>query len=206
VTVRARSYAVLSIIAGGALAIISSTQTWLDVALDAGATASVTVAGAKAFTLLAPLSLAALALGLALTVVGRVLRYVFGTIAVAIGATLLVGAARIAIEHPLDAVATAVTTSTGLSGTDAIAGLVTAISATPWPWLTVLASLLIAAGGVITLATAHRWRRSGRRYRTDGQGGNRAGDDTTEATAASRPYDAIDSWDDLSHGDDPTAR
>jgi phosphoribosyl-AMP cyclohydrolase len=36
-----------AIIAGGALAIISSTQTWLDVALDAGATASLPVAGAR---------------------------------------------------------------------------------------------------------------------------------------------------------------
>ena len=123
-TARARSYAVLSIIAGGALAIISSTQTWLDVALDAGATASLTVAGAKGFTLLAPLSLAALALGLALTVVGRVLRYAFGAVAVIIGGTLLIGAGRIAIEHPVDAVSAAVTTATGLTGTDAIDGLV----------------------------------------------------------------------------------
>ncbi len=113
-TARARSSAVLAIIAGGALAIISSTQTWLDVTLDAGATAALQVAGAKAFTMLAPLSLAALALGLALTVVGRALRYAFGALALLIGGTLTIAAARIAIEQPLDAVAAAVTTSTGL--------------------------------------------------------------------------------------------
>jgi hypothetical protein len=45
-----------------------------------------------------------------------VLRYAFGAVAVVIGGTLLVGAARIAIEHPVDAVAAAVTTATGLSG------------------------------------------------------------------------------------------
>ncbi|RKS89506.1 tryptophan-associated transmembrane protein [Microbacterium sp. AG790] len=203
-TARARSYAVLAIIAGGALAIISSTQTWLDVALDAGATASLTVAGAKAFTLLAPLSLAALALGLALTVVGRVLRYAFGAVAVVIGATLLVGAARVAIEHPVDAVAAAVTTATGLSGTEAIAGLVAGIASTPWPWLTVAAGALIGAGGILTLATSHRWRGSGRRYRTDAASASTT--PAASAAAASRPHDAIDSWDDLSHGDDPTAR
>ncbi|ODT22128.1 Trp biosynthesis-associated membrane protein [Microbacterium sp. SCN 69-37] len=203
-TARARSYAVLAIIAGGALAIISSTQTWLDVALDAGATASLTVAGAKAFTLLAPLSLAALALGLALTVVGRVLRYAFGAVAVVIGGTLLVGAARIAIEHPVDAVAAAVTTATGLSGTEAIAGLVATITATPWPWLTVVAGALIGAGGILTLATSHRWRGSGRRYRTDAASASAT--PAASGAAASRPHDAIDSWDDLSHGDDPTAR
>ncbi|MDC7802613.1 Trp biosynthesis-associated membrane protein [Sphingomonas sp. BLCC-B65] len=203
-TARARSYAVLSIIAGGALAIISSTQTWLDVALDAGATASLTVAGAKAFTLLAPLSLAALALGLALTVVGRVLRYAFGAVAVIIGGTLLIGAGRIAIEHPVDAVSAAVTTATGLSGTDAIDGLVASITSTPWPWLTVVAGALVAVGGVLTLATSHRWRGSGRRYRTDNPSPSAAGSAT--GAAASRPHDAIESWDDLSHGDDPTAR
>lgn len=201
-TARARSYAVLAIIAGGALAIISSTQTWLDVTLDAGATASVTVAGAKAFTLLAPLSLAALALGLALTVVGRTLRYVFGAVAVAIGATLLIGAGRIALEHPLDAVAAAVTSATGLSGTDAITGLVMAIAGTAWPWLTVVAGVLMALGGAVTLVTSHRWRRSGRRYRTGAVPATGA----DAGAATSRPHDAIDSWDDLSHGDDPTAR
>ncbi len=92
-TARARSSAVLAIIAGGALAIISSTQTWLDVTLDAGATAALQVAGAKAFTMLAPLSLAALALGLALTVVGRALRYAFGALALLIGGTLTIAAA-----------------------------------------------------------------------------------------------------------------
>lgn len=204
-TAHARSYAVLAIIAGGALAIISSTQTWLDVALDAGATAALTVAGAKAFTLLAPLSLAALALGLALTVVGRVLRYVFGAVAVVIGGTLIVGAGRIALEHPLDAVAAAVTTATGLSGTDAIAGLVTAIGGTAWPWLTVAAGVLVTLGGALTLATSHRWRRAGRRYRT-GSTPLTAAEAAGADAATSRPYDAIDSWDDLSHGDDPTAR
>ncbi|WP_061781742.1 Trp biosynthesis-associated membrane protein [Microbacterium hominis] len=202
-TARARSFAVLAIIAGGALAIISSTQTWLDVTLDAGATAALQVAGAKAFTMLAPLSLAALALGLALTVVGRALRYAFGALALLIGGTLTIAAARIAIEQPLDAVAAAVTTSTGLSGTAAIAGLVTSVTATPWPWLTVVAGVLIVAGGALTIATAHLWRRSGRRYRTDGGTGAGA---AAPSAAASRPYDAIDSWDDLSHGDDPTAR
>ncbi|KIC57366.1 Trp biosynthesis-associated membrane protein [Microbacterium hominis] len=206
-TARARTLAVLAIIAGGALAIISSTQTWLDVALDAGATAALTVAGAKAFTLLAPLSLAALALGLALTVVGRALRYVFGTIAVAIGATLLVGAARVAVQHPLDAVAAAVTSSTGLSGADAIEGLVSSISSTPWPWLTMPAGALVAAGGILTLATSHRWRRSGRRFQTEGSGATDHPDTASGPDLiASRPYDAIDSWDELSHGDDPTSR
>lgn len=196
---RARLYSVLGVILGGAIAIIASTQPWLDVVLTAGASAPVSVPGASALTLLAPLSLAALALGLALTVVGRVLRYVFGVLAVVIGVTVLIGSARVGFQHPLDAVSAAVTEATGLSGAETIADLVASIAGTPWPFITALAGLLIAAGGALTLATAHAWHAAGRRYRTDAPV-------ATGAAGATRPHDAIDSWDDLSHGDDPTAR
>lgn len=196
---RARLLSVLAIILGGAIAIISSTQPWLEVVLTAGAAEPISVPGASALTLLAPLSLAALALGLALTVVGRVLRYLFGAIAVAIGAVVLTGAVRVGLQHPVDAISAAVTEATGLSGTATIADLVGSITGTPWPFVTAVAALLIAAGGGLTLGTAYRWQSAGRRYRTDAPVGD-------ASTAGSRPHDAIDSWDDLSHGDDPTAR
>ncbi|MBN9177276.1 MAG: Trp biosynthesis-associated membrane protein [Microbacterium sp.] len=195
---RARLLSVLAIVVGGAIAIISSTQTWLDVTLRAGANEPLAVPGASAMPILAPLSLAALALGLALTVVGRVLRYVFGLLGVAIGGTLLISAMRIGVEHPLDAVATVVTTSTGLSGADAISDLVGEVTGTFWPYAAAFAGLLILIGGVLALTTAHRWRSGGRRYRRESA--------AAETSTGSRPHDAIDSWDDLSHGDDPTAR
>ena len=200
-TARARVYAVLAIVLGGAAAIISSTQTWLSVTLRTGATEPLAVPGASAMPLLAPLSLAALALGLALTVVGRVLRLVFGVLATFLGGALVVGAWRIAAEHPMDAVAAVVTKATGLSGADAVAGLVSAIDGTPWPFVAVTAGAVVTLGGLLTLVTGHRWRSGGRRYRRDAAVG----------AAGARPHDsisdrAIDSWDDLSHGDDPTAR
>ncbi|MFT3798972.1 Trp biosynthesis-associated membrane protein [Microbacterium sp.] len=208
---RGRTLAVLAAIVGGAVSIVSSTQTWLDVALSDGAGTTLAVAGAHAFSVLAPLSLAALALGLALTVVGRILRYVFGVLAVTIGVTLVWGAARIGFGHPLDAVASAVTEATGLAGGDALAQLIVSIQATAWPFVTVAAGMLVAAGGALTLATTHAWGASGRRYRTDTR--TPAPSDVAAATTAAagpRPHDAardraIDSWDDLSHGEDPTA-
>lgn len=197
-TARARSLAVLAIVLGGAAAIIASTQPWLSVTLRAGATEPLAVPGASALPLLAPLSLAALALGLALTVVGRVLRYAFGVLATVIGGTLLVGAARIGLAHPLDAVAAVVTKATGLSGDAALADLVETVDGTPWPFIAAVAGAVIAVGGILTLVTAHRWRSGGRRYRRDVA--------REQIASGSRPHDAIDSWDDLSHGDDPTAR
>ena len=195
---RARLTSVLAIVVGGAIAIISSTQTWLDVTLRAGANEPLPVPGASAMPVLAPLSLAALALGLALTVVGRALRYVFGVLGVVIGGAVLIAAARIALEHPTDAVATVVTASTGLSGADAVADLVGAVTGTFWPVAAAVAGLLILLGGAFALATAHRWRSGGRRYQREPATGH--------ADLGSRPHDAIDAWDDLSHGDDPTAR
>ncbi|WP_299086697.1 Trp biosynthesis-associated membrane protein [uncultured Microbacterium sp.] len=194
-TRRERVWAVLAIVAGGAIAIISSTQTWMDVTLRAGATEPIPVPGAAAVTLLAPLSLAALALGLAMTVVGRALRYAFGGTAVFIGVALCVQALRVGFALPIDAIAATVTTTTGLTGNDAVAGLVISITATIWPYLTGIAGIVIALGGFLTLATGHRWASGGRRYQVTGG-----------SAPASRPHDAIDSWDDLSRGDDPTSR
>ncbi len=195
-TRRFRSMSVLLILGGGALALIASTQTWLDATLSDAVVEPLAVPGATAVPLLAPLSLAALALSLALTIVGPVLRYAFGVIAVAIGVALSASAWRIAADPPVDAVASAVTEATGLTGGETVAALVSQITATPWPASTVGASLLIVAGGALTLASAHRWTGAGRRFRTE---------NTAEThRAGSRPHDAIDSWDDLTRGDDPT--
>ena len=196
-TRRPRTLSVLAILLGGAIAIISSTQIWLTVTLRAGTSELLTVAGAAAAALLAPLSLAALALGLALAVVGRVLAYAFGALATVIGVTLVFGSLRVVLTHPMDAYAAAVTQSTGLSGTEAIAELVAHVDGTAWPWLAALAGVLIALGGLLTLASVHRWQAGGRRYERDAP--------RTEGAVGSRPHDAIDSWDDLTHGEDPTA-
>ncbi|MBD7957875.1 Trp biosynthesis-associated membrane protein [Microbacterium sp. Sa4CUA7] len=198
-TRRARLMAVLAIVVAGGAAVISSTQTWLHVTLTDGAADSLAVPGTAAVPVLAPLGLAALALGLALTIVGRVLRYVFGVIAIAIGASLLALVWPVAIDLPLPAVAATVTEATGLSGLEAVSALVAEITATAWPWVALVAAVVLIAGGAFTLATAHTWRGSGRRYRTDTPAAGTGG------TAGSRPHDAIDSWDDLSRGADPTA-
>lgn len=198
---RARMIAVTVILAAAAVTLISSTQTWLDVTLREGSHPVLAVDGATALPLLAPLSLAALALALALTIVGRVLRWLFGALAVAIGVILGIGAAEIAATPPVRAFAAAVTEVTGLSGAEAVTGLVSAVATTPWPAVTVATAALIALGGVLTLATAHTWGRAGRRFRT---GTAAASDARPGGPAGSRPHDAIDSWDDLSRGDDPT--
>ncbi|TDN92971.1 Trp biosynthesis-associated membrane protein [Microbacterium sp. BK668] len=201
-TARARLLAVVATVLAGAIGVISSTQTWLTVTLDDGAEHALPVAGADAIPVLAPLSLAALALGGALSIVGLVLRYVFGALGIAIGAVLAVLTAQVAFARPLSAVAPAVTTATGLTGEKAVADLVLRVEPTPWPFVTLVAWVVLIGAGVFTIGTARRWRGSAKRYTTDAAAAPAA----SAGPAASRPHDAIDSWDDLSRGDDPTAR
>ena len=201
-TTRARLLAVAATVLAGALGIISSTQTWLSVVLTEGAGQALPVPGAAAIPVLAPLSLAVLALGGALSIVGLVLRYVFGTLTVLIAVVLGALTAQIVIAPPVSAVAATVTTATGLTGAEAVAEIVATVSRTPWPAVTLVAWIVLLAAGVFTLATGRRWRGSGRRYEADAAPRPSA----AAPAAASRPHDAIDSWDDLSRGDDPTVR
>lgn len=191
---RARLLGVVGILLAGAIGIISSTQTWLDVDLTAGGE-PLPVPGASAIPVLAPLSLAVLALGGALSIVGLVLRYAFGVLTVLAGGILLWLTAPIVFTQPISAVASTVTTATGISGQDAVGRLVAGISATAWPAVTLVGWVLLLAAGVFTLATAHTWRRVGRRYDAEQSAAKRP---------AEGPLDAIDSWDELSRGEDPT--
>lgn len=195
-TARARSLAVLLILAAGATGVIASTQTWLTVTIEDGARDLLPVSGAAALPVLAPLSLTALALGAALAIAGTVLRYIFGVLTVVIAGTLGVATGVIALTTPVAAVVSAVTEATGIAGLEAVDDLVTAISATPWPLITLAACVVLLGAGVLILATAHRWPGAGRKYRTTAE--------TAPDGAASRRTDAIDSWDELSRGQDPT--
>ncbi|MGI6878201.1 Trp biosynthesis-associated membrane protein [Microbacterium sp. gxy059] len=182
----------LAIIAGGALALISSTQTWA-VARVAGA--DVPAPGSEALSLLQPLSLAALALALALALAGRATRVVLSILAIAIGGGLVAIAAPVIAGDGLAAVQTTVTEHTGLAGEEALSDLVERVALTPWPVIAACCGALVVAGGVLALATGRRWRDGGRRY----------GASTRRAqTDESVPLDAVDSWDELSRGDDPT--
>lgn len=197
---RARLIAVVATLVAGALGVISSTQTWLTVTLGGSAAHTLDVPGAQAVPVLAPLSLAVLALGAALSIAGLVLRYLFGALTVAIAAVLTWLTAAVAFTHPTSAIAGVVTSATGISGAEAVRALVARIDSTGWPFVTLVGWVALLAVGVLVLVTAHDWQGSGRRYRTDTQAPVPA-----PAGDSSRPHDAIDSWDDLSRGEDPTA-
>ena len=192
-TKRARLLSVLGILAGGLFGLIASTQTWLDATINDGAAEPIHVAGADAIALMAPLSLAAIAAAITLAIAGVAFRYVLGALAVIIGAAMLVMNVRLITGASARDVAAAVTEATGIAGDSAIIAMVTELTLTPWVTVTVVAWLLIIAGGLLTLVTAKSWAASGKKYRTSTAGITHTG-----------PLDKIDSWDDLSRGEDPT--
>ncbi|MFJ6652284.1 Trp biosynthesis-associated membrane protein [Microbacterium sp. NPDC091313] len=194
---RARLLAVLATLVAGVVGVIAATQTWVSVTLDDGAGQALEVPGSSALPVLTPLSLAVLALGAALSIVGVALRYVFAVLSAVIAVVLGWLAGTIAVAVPVTATASTVTAATGIAGLDGVADLIASASATPWPAVTAIAQLLLAAAAVLTLVTARSWRSgASRKYDAATPSGSPAD--------ASRPHDAIDSWDDLSRGDDPT--
>jgi len=189
---RGRSLSVSGFLLAGAIGIISSTQTWLTVErADAGE--AILVPGASALVLLAPLSLAVLALGAALSIAGKAVRLVFAVLAAATALFLGWSTLQLLIAEPLGAVAATVTEVTGLAGSDATHDVVAQIVPSAWPYIALVGWAILLVASVIVFATWRGWKAGGRRYRTDG------GDVPHEG-----PVDAVDSWDELSRGTDPT--
>ena len=191
---RARLISVVAFLVAGATGLIASTQTWLLVSLTDGAAEPLAVPGASAVVLLAPLSLTALALGAAVSIVGRILRPVFGVLGAALGITLAVLTAPIAFGAPVRAVGAEVAAVTGIRGDGAVSALVASITTTPWPVITLLAAVVLAASGLWVVVTARLWPDGGKRYQAE----------RAARVRSNEPLDAIDSWDDLSRGGDPT--
>ncbi|WP_353810018.1 Trp biosynthesis-associated membrane protein [Agromyces sp. SYSU T00194] len=180
---------VVAVIGAAGLGLLAWTQDWFTVTLDAGDAHA--VPGQVADAALAALALAGLALGAALAIAGRVARLVLGLLAVVLGACVVLSAA-LAMGDPAAAAAPVVTAATGIAGSSA-AGLVASVAWSAWPWVAVASGVLLAAAGVAVLATSSRWPDSSRRYRAvrlERADGSAAG--------------AVDEWDELSRGEDPT--
>lgn len=189
---RGRSLSVSGFLLAGAIGIISSTQTWLTVErADAGE--AILVPGASALVLLAPLSLAVLALGAALAIAGKAVRIVFGVLAAATALFLGWSTLQLLLTEPFGAVAATVTDVTGLAGDDAVHEVVATIVPSAWPYIALVGWVILLLASALILTTWRGWKAGGRRYRTDHVEKPHDG-----------PVDAVDSWDDLSRGTDPT--
>jgi uncharacterized membrane protein (TIGR02234 family) len=176
------------------LALIAWTQTWLVVELAPGSpTTTVTVDGVGAAPALAALALAGLALAAALAIAGLLFRILLGVLDIVLGGCIALSALLV-LTGPVAASEAAVTNATGIAGSKSIADLVSATSLTPWPFIALTTGILLALVGVGILVTARRWPSSSRKYSAV----------RLEPADPDAMPDSVDSWDDLTRGDDPT--
>jgi uncharacterized membrane protein (TIGR02234 family) len=202
---RLKLLTILAVVVGAGLGLAGATQTWFTVTLTkaAGHGAPVVVSGSDASPALTALALAGLALALAFAIAGRVARILVGVLGVVLGACVVIASA--VQPERSRGVRDAVSTATGITGDASVHALIGGVAATAWPTLALIGGVLIALGALTALVTGGRWPGGSRRYdavRFEESKGQASAARTPEP----RPGDqAVDDWDELSRGDDPTA-
>lgn len=188
----------LTLVAGillSGLVLLTWTGDWFELTLD-GKSASHTalsVTGNTAAPALIALALAGLALVGALSIAGRLIRLILGIVQALLG-FIVAYSAVVALQRPAAASAALITGATGVSGTASIVAMVTAVTVTAWPYIAVLAGVLVMALGVLIVFTGQRWPGSSRKYQA-----NRVEVDLPGTNP-------VADWDNLSGGGDPTSR
>jgi uncharacterized membrane protein (TIGR02234 family) len=167
----------------------TTTQSWVNVSLDPAAAASsnISVQGSKAATAVTALALVALAGGLAVSIAGRIARWVIAAIVV-LAAIGVIAAAGTVLADPLAAAQGGIAGATGVSGGQAQA------VATVYPAIAIAAAVLLALSGILAIPAGRYWKvRTKYDARAGEAGKTHAG-----------PVDEIGSWDSLTRGEDPT--
>jgi len=196
VTRRTKSLALLLVLATSAATFLGWSQEWSTLRIGGQSPALVPVEGSVAAPALSALALSSLALAGALAIAGRALRVVLGILQALIGATVALTALA-AVSGPVQAGQAAVTTVTGVAGSDAVTALVDGWTTTPWGPVTLVAGLASALTGVLVAITGPRWPTGRSRY-------DAPGDEPVRRIVPRE--DPVAAWDSLSGGADPTRR
>lgn len=187
---RARSLSLLLSVVGGGLALMFAGQTWLTAHRSDGGT-DVSVTGAQLLGVLTPATFAVLLVALGIMFVPASLRRLLAlALLAAIG--VLIGLAIVVASNPsgfLDSAA--IRTATGLTGDPA--SYISSVDLTAMPWLTVGAFALALIGAGLAVVTSPRWPDRGQVAKA-----------ASERAAKSQHVSRIETWDELSSGDDPT--
>lgn len=187
-----RGITVIIMLLGGVLALIGATQSWVTATgFEAAHIHSVELSGQEASPVITAMALVTVAAGAALSIARRIGRWIIGIVVVLAAITMGLTTINVAL-NPTDAVAQKIAETTGTTG---IADIAPSIEVSMLPWLTVIGALIGLAGGIIALTAGGHWPVGktkkydvGVQQRTDRNG----------------PLDEIDTWDELSRGQDPT--
>lgn len=197
---RSRPLVVVAGLAVAGIIMLSWTQTWFTVHLHAGTAVADRVAadGTAVVPQYTALAIASLALFLAMTIAGRVVRVVLAGIEVLLGLGVA-WSGIVAVTDPVAAAKGAVAGVAGVSDLSAVRRAVASVDVTAWPVVGIVGGVLAVVLGVVVLVVQRSWPGPSRKY----------GAQTNGAVAQARAVapverDAIVDWDDLSAGVDPT--
>jgi uncharacterized membrane protein (TIGR02234 family) len=184
-----RGLSLVVVLALGALAILAWSQQWFLVRLSG---TEFPVGGDVSGGAVFPLALVSLALVAALALAGAVFRVILGVLEAFIGVGVIASTA-FALSDPVTAMAPALSKRLGISGPESLHAVVTGTVASAWPAIAIVAGALMVIAGLAIAVTSRAWPISGRKY---------------SATRAARaePGGAVQDWDALSDGEDPTSR
>jgi uncharacterized membrane protein (TIGR02234 family) len=188
-----RLYSILGGLALSGIALLASTQTWIQLRASSpqGGTVDVSAAGSQTAPALSALAFAGLALFAASTIAGPVFRVILGVLAFVLGGCI-VFAALLVITDPIGSAATAITKATGVDGRASVTDIVLSHTVTAWPFVALVAGLVFALLGVFVVVTSKRWPASTRRYQS------------VRVVDPDAPVDPVSTWDTLTTGIDPT--
>lgn len=197
---RSRPLVVVAGLAVAGVIMLSWTQTWFTVHLHAGAAvaAKVDADGAAAVPQYTALAIASLALFLAMTIAGRVVRVVLACVEILLGLGVVWSGVG-ALSDPVAAAKGAVGEVAGVSDLSAVRRVVSSVDVSAWPTVGIVGGVLAVLLGAVVLFVQRSWPGPSRKY-----GAATAGAAAQARAAAPVERDAVVDWDDLSAGVDPT--
>jgi uncharacterized membrane protein YjgN (DUF898 family) len=216
---RLKGMTILAVLALSALVFLAWSQQWGSLLVSGTSVDGqlFSIPGSVAAPALAALGLAGLALAAALAIAGPVVRVILGALQIAVGVAITASSIG-AILDPIAAGSPVVTKATGIAGLGAIRSISTDAGESPWGFLALALGILIALTGLFIILSTKRWPVSGRRYQAvrfeavdvasraaEKDGPETNGPEDAVDTQATERSQAIDNWDSLSNGRDPTA-
>ncbi|MBK5249271.1 MAG: Trp biosynthesis-associated membrane protein [Actinomycetales bacterium] len=199
-----RGRAVVLVLLVGVALLGSTLGTWVSAPVSTAIAADVVrVPGSDAAPVIPSAGLVVLAAGLAIGLSGRVVR-ILAAVAVALGGALSAFAAVELVRHPVRVAESAAGDVTGVRALDGV------VSLTPWPYVAIVLGLVALALGVALPFLMGRWALVGRRYEREpgaaADGGGAPSPGRSVAGSRVEHVRAMDDWDALSRGEDPTER
>lgn len=216
---RLKGLTILAVLVLSGLVFLAWSQQWGSLLVSGTSTEGqlFAVPGSVAAPALAALGLAGLALAAALAIAGPVVRVILGALQIVVGSAITASSIG-AILDPISAGSPVVTKATGIAGLSAIRGISTDAGESAWGFLALALGILIALTGLFIILSTRRWPVSGRRFQAvrfvdadgtpispSGHVESSEGPEGAVDGQATERAAAIDNWDSLSNGRDPTA-